>query len=349
MGERMTVRAATPAPAERATAAGPAAPPRVADVLALQRSIGNAATRRVLARAPTAAERDATAAAIISGQTSWGNLDEAGLGAKLLAMLETDPVAVSDVFDALGSTDRDDVALELAKAASDEQLARIAGTTRGREGLRRVVRELLSGWSSDEENAQMRRLMGIISDHVPQVDDGKGGKTIEIQVVTFDKGGAVMDWLGENAAGPVWWAMGWRSDDRRNQFGEGARGHTAIIVGDLAYSYEGTGWRVGQSAKEYMTDACKDRPATAQVLLLPIEDAKKIKAHLDRAANTGVYLLGGEICSDATGTALEQALGTLTKNANPQSLKRQLAASGKVSSERWYAKGSKGVPQKKPD
>jgi hypothetical protein len=307
--------------------------------------MGNKAVGRMLAR-KEASQRDKDAAALIARHTSWGNLDETALGKTLLGMMLTDPIGVHDAFDALGSSDRDDVALELAKAASDEDLSRIASDTRGREALRRVVRELLAGWSADEENAQMRRLMSIISDKAPTVDDGRGGKTIEVEVVTFNKGSKAMDFLGQNVADKVWWAMAWRSDDRRNQFGEGARGHTAIIVGDLAYSYEGSGWRVGQSAKEYMADATKERDATSQILLLPLEDAKKIQKHLDAAANTGIYLFGGEVCSDATGTALEKALGGLTKNANPQNLKNQLAASGKVASTRYYPQKSGGEAAK---
>lgn len=334
-------RAPERAPAAGATLTGPAQ-----RMLVLQRTIGNAAVGRMLAR-KTADERDKASAALIDTHTDWGDLDEEAMGKALLAMLFTDPVGVHDAFDALGSTDRDDVALALCVAATDEELARAAADKDGREALRRVVRELLAGWSSADENAQMRRVMSIISDQVPQVDDGRGAKTIEIEIVTFDKGGAVMDFLGENAAGPVWSAFAWRSDEKRNQFGEGSRGHTAILVGDLAYSYEGSGWRVGQNVKEYMSEATKDRDATGQVLLLPLADARKIQKHLDAAANTGVYLFGGEICSDATGTALEEVLGRLSKDANPQHLKQQIAATGRVAYEKHWHKKGKGSYSRK--
>ena len=126
-----------------------------------------------------------------------------------------------------------------------------------------------SGWSWSSENAQLRRIMAILSEAAPLVDAAGGaGKTIEIEVVTFDKGGKAMDWAGENLAQPVWKWIVWGPDHpKAKQFGKGARGHTAILVGGLAYSYEGTGWRVGLTAQEYMKQATKGRDATSQVLL----------------------------------------------------------------------------------
>jgi hypothetical protein len=57
-----------------------------------------------------------------------------------------------------------------------------------------------------------------------------------------------------------------------------------------------------------------------------MHDARLIQGALDQAANTGVYLLGGDVCSDATGRALNSVLNNLRLNSNPQSLRSQLAA-----------------------
>jgi hypothetical protein len=350
MGEQTHEARPEPAPAPPAVSrsvAEAAAPPLVAEILRLQSTAGNAAVGRLLARSPALAPVAETAKSVLDPYDHWYGLDHKGLGVDLLRRLPQQAALVQQVFGLVGWSNRDDVAEALCDAASDDQLRAIAREEAGRDALRRVVRELLSGYTSGNENRQMRRVMAIVSEQAPLVDSAVG-KTLEIEVVTFDKGGTLMDWAGQKAAPVVWKAMFWRSKDRRNQFGSGARGHTAIIVGGLAYSYEGSGWRVGQNKVEYMTEATAHRPATSQVLLLPIDDARKIQRHLDAAANTGVYLLGGEICSDATGTALEEVLGKLSKDANPQHLKQQLAASGKVTSERVYAEGSNGVFTPKP-
>jgi hypothetical protein len=349
MGEQTHEARSEPEPAAPATrpVADAATPPLVAEILRLQRTAGNAAVGRLLARSPAPAPPVITARSVVDKYDHWYGLDHAGLGRDLLGRLPQGAALVQEVFNLVSWSNRDDVAEALCDAATDRELRAIAADEAGRDALRRVVRELLSGWTSANENRQMRRVMAIVSEQAPLVDS-PAGKTIEIEVVTFDKGGAAMDWAGQKAAPVVWNLMFWRSKDRRQQFGAGSRGHTAIIVGGLAYSYEGSGWRVGQNKVEYMTEATAHRPATSQVLLLPIDDARKIQRHLDAAANTGVYLLGGEICSDATGTALEQVLGKLSKDANPQHLKNQLAQSGRVASERDYAQGSKGVSTPKP-
>jgi hypothetical protein len=98
---------------------------------------------------------------LISSHTSWyGNLDEAALGAALHASaLAGDHDFVQRVLDTLGSTDRDDVSLELMKRATDPQLDTLAATVSGRALISRLYDELTSGYVSDEESAQADRII----------------------------------------------------------------------------------------------------------------------------------------------------------------------------------------------
>ncbi len=90
-------------------------PAVVARMLALQRSAGNRAVSRVLARSPTPET-------LISGATDmWGaNLNEEKLGADLAALLPGDANTVNKTMWKLSSSDRDDVAVALVEAVPDD-------------------------------------------------------------------------------------------------------------------------------------------------------------------------------------------------------------------------------------
>jgi Domain of unknown function (DUF4157) len=95
----------------------------------------------------------------ISNHTSWGNLDEAALGRELAALLPDGAADVEAVINSkqLGSTDKDDVALEIVKASSDTAL-KGAG-----DAFMRLLRaQLLSGWTSDDEYQAVGRLDQLI-------------------------------------------------------------------------------------------------------------------------------------------------------------------------------------------
>ena len=87
----------------------------VARMLALQRSAGNNAVGRVLARSPTPES-------LIAGATDmWGaNLNEEKLGADLAALLPGDPNTVNKTMWKLSSSDRDDVAVALVEAVPED-------------------------------------------------------------------------------------------------------------------------------------------------------------------------------------------------------------------------------------
>jgi hypothetical protein len=131
--------------------AGQARSPRgaVGAVVHLQRSAGNAAVARLLQRAD--AEAPAGPAELIAKYTSMFMLDEAALGKDLAARVvaKRDVGLAHAVFDALRTTDRDDVAEELARAAGN-------GLRQVDEGLRiRLIREMLDAVVDEDAERQV--------------------------------------------------------------------------------------------------------------------------------------------------------------------------------------------------
>ncbi|HWM10484.1 MAG TPA: deaminase [Solirubrobacteraceae bacterium] len=157
--ERRPARA-EPAPSA-AEATRPAAPrafealtPEI--VLALQRGPGNAAVSRTLMLARTPADE------LISQHTSWGDVDQVRLGFELLRSASRGRFAfVEQVFDSLGSLDRDDVAYAMSDLATDQQLAALARTAPGRGLLDRMFDELTSGSVDAEEQEQADRILRV--------------------------------------------------------------------------------------------------------------------------------------------------------------------------------------------
>jgi len=102
----------------------------------------------------------AQASALISSHTSYANLDEPALGRELLTTsLRGDLTLVTEVFNALGTFDRDDVAYEFTLAATDPQLVQLAATPEGRRLLDRVFDELTSGSVDATEQQQADRIL----------------------------------------------------------------------------------------------------------------------------------------------------------------------------------------------
>ncbi len=99
---------------------------------------------------------------LIDDHTSWLNLDEEALGADLLKRAaHGDPDYVQRVIDSLGSTDRDDVSLAFAEAATDDQLQKFASTPEGRRLLDRLFDELTAGEVAEDEQKQADRILAI--------------------------------------------------------------------------------------------------------------------------------------------------------------------------------------------
>jgi len=106
-----------------------------------------------------------TAAELIASYTSWGNLDEEGLGQRLfeLAWMGSGHYAfVIEVMDALDWSDRDDVASVFARNARDENLDEMARSEAGRVMLRRLKNELVGGFPAGHEVGEALRLLKAI-------------------------------------------------------------------------------------------------------------------------------------------------------------------------------------------
>jgi len=146
---------------------------------------GNAAVTGYVSRR---AVRLSPASDLIDDNTSWLDLDEAKLGRTLLARAAAGEHGfVQQVLDELGSTNRDDVALELMRAAGEEQLTAIAGAETGRRLLDRLFDELTGGSMADDEQAQADRILAVKGRRIDPAQAEKqmlGGK-----VFPFRQGG----------------------------------------------------------------------------------------------------------------------------------------------------------------
>ncbi|HEY1867912.1 MAG TPA: DUF4157 domain-containing protein [Candidatus Cybelea sp.] len=100
---------------------------------------------------------------LIDSRTTWyGDLDEDALGADLLKhAIDGNADYAQRVIDELGSTDRDDVSLGFAQAATDEQLRQLASTEKGRRLLDRLFDELTAGEVFADEQRQADRILRI--------------------------------------------------------------------------------------------------------------------------------------------------------------------------------------------
>ncbi|MEU6667870.1 DUF4157 domain-containing protein [Streptomyces sp. NPDC046727] len=112
---------------------------------------------------PTAAVLLSPASDTISRHTSWyGDLDERALGRELLNRARAGDFAfVQDTLDALGSTDRDDVAYEFCAAASDPDIVRMTTSAAGRAVIDRLFDELTEGSKDADEQRQADRLLRV--------------------------------------------------------------------------------------------------------------------------------------------------------------------------------------------
>jgi hypothetical protein len=96
---------------------------------------------------------------IIEEFTNWGgaNLQEDELGTHLMGLLPSQSALVDQVFDALASSDRDDVAYYMAAGATEAELKQLASGGAA-PLLFRMMRELQDGSTSGDEAVQMERL-----------------------------------------------------------------------------------------------------------------------------------------------------------------------------------------------
>jgi hypothetical protein len=123
---------------------------------------------------------------LIDDHTSWwGNLHEEELGADLLQRaMRGDPDYVQRVLDTLGSTDRDDVSVAFAEAATDDQLRQLASTPQGRRLLDRLFDELTAGEVGADEQKQADRILSIKTQAIiPEQEFAKGVEHARTHIV----------------------------------------------------------------------------------------------------------------------------------------------------------------------
>lgn len=244
-------------------------------------------------------------------------LDEAGLAKDLAGYLPGDPYFVMTVIQNLyWWHQRDATSVELGKLLGDDDLVGIASNPRGQALLLMMVSEMQGIHTSAGDKTQAQRVMRAVSKARIA-----SGHNVEIEVLTFRRGFAPLDAAGEYL------------------FGKGAKGHTAVVAGGIAYSFDERGWIVAGTKQEYL-DENTYRDALGQVLDVPEADAEKVQQALDRSVGTGTYLLnkGSHVCTDEAARALEAALGKLDAKHNPQEFAKTLAATGKVKQTINYPK-----------
>lgn len=118
---------------------------------------------------------------LISEHTSFLNLDEAGLGAALLRRMRRGEYSfVMEVFDALGSTDRDDVAYEMMTRVSEADLDQTVQSADGRRLLDRMFDELTAGNVSPDEQQQADRIVRAKARRISPEQFERGMRTAKI-------------------------------------------------------------------------------------------------------------------------------------------------------------------------
>jgi hypothetical protein len=296
-----------------------------AGVTALQRSAGNAAVVRMLQREPTAEQREAAnkqwqrrneAARLIGkhnflGIPAWLRTD--ALATELLGRLPADwELAMEAIAQLVQGHQDSELAVALCANASDEKLLAIASDPGGQKLLFHVVGTMQGVTTNEAEKKQLYRAMTAIT-------RSRGSVPVGVEVITFRSGSSALDALGEFT------------------FGKGAKGHTAVVVADLVYSYDHRGWAMEGSKAEYLSRNTH-RDAIGQVLRVPPADALAIQDGLNKSIGHGVYLLSGSVCTDATAQSLVRVLGQLDAKHNPQKFADMLAGSTHVERTNTYDK-----------
>jgi hypothetical protein len=324
--------ASEPAALERA-AAGPAPAPgplTPAGVTVLERTNGNAAVSglvrgRLLQREPTAEQRaeyekpwkrSGDARALISkhnflGIPAWLRVN--ALATELLGRLPADwELALECIPQLVQGHHASDLAVAQCKNASDDKLK----ADRQRPGRRQAdvqARRHHAGphHQQGREGPAYRAMTAITR--------SRGAVPIGVEVITFRSGFKPLDAVGE------WW------------FGKGAKGHTAVIVADLVYSFDERGWGMEGSKAEYM-GRNTHRDAIGRVLRVPPDDALAIQDGLNKSIGHGVSFFSGLGCTDASARSLVKVLGAIDAKSNPQKFADMLAASGHVVATNTYNK-----------
>lgn len=118
---------------------------------------------------------------LIAEHTTMFNLHEDRLGAALLQRMRSGQHNfIMQVFDALGSTDRDDVAYEIMHCASDADLRQAVQSAEGRRLLDRLFDELTAGSVAQEEQQEADRIVRVKAGRLSPEQFEQGMRTAKI-------------------------------------------------------------------------------------------------------------------------------------------------------------------------
>lgn len=132
-------------------------------------------------RAPGAYLQRTPAEDLIAEHTTMFVLHEDRLGAALLQRMRSGQHDfIMQVFDALGSTDRDDVAYEMMHRASDADLRQAVQSSEGRRLLDRMFDELTAGNVSQEEQQEADRIVRVKAGRLSPEQFEQGMRTAKI-------------------------------------------------------------------------------------------------------------------------------------------------------------------------
>lgn len=252
------------------------------------------------------------------------SIRQEALAAHLYTLAASRPSLVVQVLQTLPEKEsniEDNVAqMLLAQAQTDADLQAIAGSPEGRDLLMKMVHMMYKGSMNDAERLQMQRAMRAVSfvdvQNHRTTSDMPEEAGLDVEVLTFLHGGKSLDSIGK--------AVG------------NFRGHTAIAIGDVVYSFE-LGWRCGLTRARYVEEKAHV-DFIGQVLNISASDVEKLQANLNASCGTGAYIVQGDICTGKASIALEQALGSkiYTEIENPGLLAQYLESTGVVKSRRFY-------------
>jgi hypothetical protein len=209
--------------------------------------------------------------------------------------------------------------LPLVRQFTQAQLEALAAAPGGERVLLDVVaREMPESVAGLYVTEATRVEVRSIYRAVAAAENARSG-TIGVEVLTFAHGASsALDTAGETV------------------FRSGVRGHTALIVGGLVYSFDERGWAPEGTKAEYL--ARQERDAVGQVIDMPRADAARIQEWLIGQLGVGVYLVNahGNVCCDEAAIALQSVLGRLDPHHSPQQFRWLLEASGHVTATNTY-------------
>lgn len=212
----------------------------------------------------------------------------------------------------------------IGKFRSEEEITMAAADSAGRDLLLQMVQHMPGNvggtfkpgaWGTTEI---MQKIMQVLT-KLDNAERLESGASSEVEIITFLYGHDALDEVGT--------VLG------------GYRGHTAIVVNGMVYSYE-DGWRAGMSKAQYL-QANAWRDAVGHIIAIPEEDIEPLQNNLNAAVGTGIYIAENDICTGKTTKMLEEHLPHVE---SPQLLASYLETSEIVTGRKYYAKVPGATP-----